>query len=131
MEELSEFSLTVIAAAQGKKKQKAKLRKRVAELLDAGYKPTDEDLRALAYYFKYEKRGRPPLVNNPVQKIVREIRDLRGQDIREGKRPRSHAKAFDSVMLGWWLRGLAPPDRFEKDRDQVMTELRRSTRSKN
>lgn len=130
MKEPSEFSRTLIAAAQGKKKQKPNLHKRLAELLDAGYKPTDEDLWSLTYYFRYEKRGRPPLVNNRVQKIAHEIRDLRKQDVREGKRPRSHAKAFDSVMLGWWLRGLAPPDRFEKDRDQVMTELRRSTRSK-
>jgi hypothetical protein len=121
MGEPSEFSRAVIAAAQGNKKPK--LQKRVAKLLDAGYKPTDEDLPALIYYFRYEKRGRPRLINNPVQKIVHEIRDYCR---RTGL---TQAEAFEWLKLTSQLRGYEPEE-FEDFREKVLTELRRSRRSK-
>jgi hypothetical protein len=117
MDELSKFSRALIEAAQGGKT--LKLQKRVAKLLDAGYKPTDADLFALKYYFSYDARGRPPLTNNPARKIAREVRDY----CRHTKV--SQDKAFEHLKIFAELRGYKPEE-FKSFREKTLTELRRS-----
>jgi hypothetical protein len=88
-------------------------------LLAAGYKPTDADLFALEYYFSYDARGRPPLINDPVRRVVREIRDY----CRLTKV--SQDKAFELFKIFAELRGYTPEE-FESLRDKTFIELHRS-----
>jgi hypothetical protein len=113
----SAFSRALIAAAQGGKTPK--LQKIVGELLEAGYKPTEADLFALKYFFNYETRGRPPQTFDPVQKLVRDIRDY--CRVNPGV---TQAQAFEQLKLFAKPLGYKP----EHFQEKTLNELRRSTR---